>query len=225
MRFIRYALSIGAFEFPPEGFMLKGKRRSPYLFNSGTFCTGESIDILARAYAMAIAGHFRPEVVFGSAYKGIPIVTALAPVLGKKVSFAYNRKEEKDHGEGRNIVGAALKGKDVLGIDDVITGGGSLLELRKMILDDGGIPIGGAIAFDRQEIGNNGSQSAIQDLKDIGITVCAVATLADLILCLTGICKTKVSNSCDPSDIDNSVESPREKLQKLLDYQELYGAS
>lgn len=180
--FIKYALSIGAFEFPPEGFLLKGKRLSPYLFNSGKFCTGGSVTVLARAYAAAIAGWFYPDVVFGSAYKGIPIVTALAQALGGDIGYAFNRKEEKDHGEGGTIVGAPLEGKDVLIIDDAMTTGDSLREARKCVVNAGGVPIGYAIAFDRQEIGGYGSQSAIQEFKkDFGAVVCAVATLDNLI--------------------------------------------
>ena len=185
MRLIRYALSIGAFEFPPEGFMLRGNRLSPYLFNSGKFYTGKSIRTLARAYATAIAGQFYPDVVFGSAYKGIPIVTALAQILGNDVGYAFNRKEEKDHGEGGIIVGAPLQGKEVLIIDDVMTVGNSLREARKCVLNAGGIPISCAIAFNRQEIGSNGSQLATQEFKeDFDIHVCAVATLDDLICAL-----------------------------------------
>jgi len=204
-QFIRYALSIGAFQFPPGGFTLKGGRNSPYLFNSGAFCTGESIGVLARAYASMIRGHFRPPAaVFGSAYKGIPIVTALAQVLGGTVGYAFNRKERKNHDEGGIVVGAALEGKEVLIVDDAVTSGSSVREAFMIIKAAGGIPIGCAAAFDRQEIGDDGSQSAIQELKqDFGMDVLAIASLTDLL---------------------NEIEDGP-NLDKLLTYRRLYGAA
>lgn len=220
-QFIAYAYRIGAFRFPPEGFTLKGKRRSPYLFNSGVFCTGESIGVLARAYLVAVARDFHPDVFFGTAYKGIPIATAIVQILGGHVGLAYNRKETKDHAEGGIVVGASLYGKNVLIVDDAMTTGDSLREACQIIRAAEASSIGCVIAYDRQEIGNDGSRSAIQEFKeDFGIDVRSVARLDDFISFLERICK-----SYDSSDIDTRTEPPFKAYENILAYRAKYGAT
>lgn len=180
--FIHEALRIGAIELIPGGRALRSGRQSPYFFNSGLFNTGHSLKILAHAYASQIHQSFRPEVIFGPAYKGIPLVASVAVVLGNNTEYAFNRKEAKSHGEKGTIVGAPLAGKKVLILDDVITTGASSSEAVEVILREGGIPIGCVIAFDRQEKGSESELSAVQEFeKKHGIPVRAVATLSDLV--------------------------------------------
>lgn len=204
--FVAYALSIGALELLPNGRELKSGRISPYFFNSGLFNTGESISNLAKAYSAAAQDEFHPDVVFGPAYKGIPLATSVAQAIGGKVGYAFNRKEAKDHGEGGIIVGASLAGKNVLIVDDVMTTGTSSGEAVEIIRANGGIPIGCVIAFDRQERGKEGNQSAVQGFEEnYGIAVRAAATLSDLIglLLRTG--------------------GRGEMLEKILEYRKEYG--
>lgn len=188
--FIRYAHAIGALEFLPEGRTLKSGRISPYFFNSGLFNTGEALSTLAEGYAAAAfgystpgsVGNFRPDVIFGPAYKGIPLATALAQAMGGDIGYAFNRKEAKDHGEGGIIVGASLEGKKVLIVDDVMTTGTSSGEAVEIIRANGGLPIGCVIAFDRQERGKESELSAVQEfMRNYEIPVRAAATLSDLI--------------------------------------------
>lgn len=184
-RFVKYALQIGALELVPELRTLKSGRKSPYFFNSGLFNTGESLQRLAAAYAAAAKANFAFDVVFGPAYKGIPLAVATALSLGGKIEYAFDRKEEKDHGEGGKIVGASLESKGVLVIDDVATTGKSLEQALNAIRESGGLPVGCVVAFDRQERGA-GSLSAVQELQEkFGIRVCSAANLDDLI-CVLG---------------------------------------
>lgn len=210
--FIAYALHIGALELLPEGRALKSGRISPYFFNSGLFNTGETITNLALAYAAA-ASEFTPEIVFGPAYKGIPLATALAQAIGGNVGYAFNRKEAKDHGEGGIIVGASLAGKNVLIVDDVMTTGTSSGEAVEIIRANGGIPIGCVIAFDRQERGKEGIHSAVQEFEQTyGITVRAAATLSDLISLL----RHTLAESPDDHQVG-------EMLEEILAYRKAYG--
>ncbi|MEK7143521.1 MAG: orotate phosphoribosyltransferase [Patescibacteria group bacterium] len=213
--FVRYALSIGALELVPEGRKLKSGRISPYFFNSGLFNTGDSITELIKAYVSADTFFVEAEVVFGPAYKGIPLATAMAMAMSIKyktrVGYAFNRKEEKKHGDGGTIVGCPLAGKKVLIIDDVMTTGTSSGEAVEIIRANGGTPIGCVIAFDRQECGKDGRLSAVQEFeRNYGIPVRAAATLADLI---------------DVVNNDGGYVS-REKaaiLEKILAYRKQYG--
>ncbi len=149
-------------------FTLKSGRVSPYFFNAGLFNTGHKLAFLARCYADAItASGLDYDVIFGPAYKGIPLAAATALALsanhGIDKGFCFNRKEAKDHGEGGTIVGAKLQGKALI-IDDVITAGTAIREAVSILDDNGAFLSGIAIAMDRQERGT-GSLSAIQEIE------------------------------------------------------------
>ncbi len=185
--FVKYALQIGAIELLPEGRRLKSERISPYFFNSGLFNTGESLTRLAEAYAAEIKRSFQPEVIFGPAYKGIPIAAAVAQAIGGDMGYAFNRKEAKDHGEGGVLVGAPINGKKVVIVDDVMTTGDTSGEAVELVRGYGGIPIGYTIAFDRQERGVDTELSAVQAFEEkFGIPVAAAGKLDDLIEILHG---------------------------------------
>lgn len=181
--FIDLSLELGVLRFGE--FTLKSGRVSPYFFNAGLFSTGYAAARLGRYYAAAIdASGIDFDMIFGPAYKGIPIAAlsaaALAEHYGVDVPYAYNRKEAKAHGEGGNIVGAQLEGR-VLIVDDVITAGTAVREAFKLISASGADVAGLAISLDRQERGQ-GSQSAVQELKQaLGIPVAAIIQLNDLI--------------------------------------------
>ncbi len=166
-------------------FTLKSGRISPYFFNSGLFNTGSAIAKLGRYYAAAIENSaLEYDMIFGPAYKGIPLATATAIALadhhGRDLPYAFNRKEAKDHGEGGTIVGAPLAGR-VLIIDDVISAGTSVRESIQMIEAAGATPAGVSIALDRQERGQ-GQTSAIQEVEQqYGLQVSSIVTLDDLI--------------------------------------------
>ncbi|MCP5267450.1 MAG: orotate phosphoribosyltransferase [Zoogloeaceae bacterium] len=180
--FIEFAVSQNVLRFGE--FTTKAGRLSPYFFNAGLFNDGASLDRLAQFYAKAIiASGTDIDVLFGPAYKGIPLVAATAMALarqGKNLPYAYNRKEAKDHGEGGSLVGAPLSGK-VLIVDDVISAGTSVRESVELIRAAGASPCGVIIALDRMERGT-GALSAVQEVeRDYGIPVVAVATLDDLL--------------------------------------------
>jgi orotate phosphoribosyltransferase len=165
-------------------FVTKAGRVSPYFFNAGLFDDGESFNDLCGFYAQAILGSgVAFDMLFGPAYKGIPLVAGTAMRLageGMNVPFAFNRKEAKDHGEGGTLIGAPLGGR-VLILDDVISAGTSVRESVGMIRAHGAEPAGLVIALDRMERGR-GEVSAVQEVKEtVGIPVVPVATLADLI--------------------------------------------
>ncbi|MEX2474769.1 orotate phosphoribosyltransferase [Marinobacter sp.] len=161
-------------------FKLKSGRTSPYFFNAGLFNTGEDLLELSKAYAAAVQrSGLNYDIIFGPAYKGIPLATVTAMALaseGQSKPFAFNRKEKKDHGEGGNIVGAPLEGR-VLIVDDVITAGTAIRESIDLIRAAGAEPAGVLIALDRQERGN-GELSAIQEVEqEFGLPVVSIIQL------------------------------------------------
>ncbi|GAB6069395.1 orotate phosphoribosyltransferase [Thiomicrorhabdus hydrogeniphila] len=166
-------------------FTLKSGRISPYFFNAGLFNTGGQLSQLAKGYAGAIAqSGFDFDVLFGPAYKGIPLAATTSVSLANDFNidkpYAFNRKEAKDHGEGGNIVGHALEG-NVLIIDDVITAGTAIREAMDIITANGAKPAGVVIALDRMEKGK-GELSAIQEVEqEYGIPVMSIITLNDII--------------------------------------------
>jgi orotate phosphoribosyltransferase len=185
--FISFACAQGVLRFGE--FTTKAGRLSPYFFNAGLFNDGASLGRLCDFYAQAIqASGIEFDVLFGPAYKGIPLAAGTAVALarmGRNVPFVYNRKEAKDHGEGGTLVGAPLAGK-VLIIDDVISAGTSVRESVELIRGAGATPAAVVIALDRQERGQ-GELSAVQEVeKSYGIPVVSVARLADLIGYLDG---------------------------------------
>jgi orotate phosphoribosyltransferase len=181
--FIDLCLELGVLRFGE--FKLKSGRVSPYFFNAGLFNTGRALAQLGRHYADAIqAANPRFDVLFGPAYKGIPLVTAAAVALashhGRDLPWAFNRKEAKDHGEGGNIVGAPLRGR-VLIVDDVITAGTAIREAVDIITATGAQPVGVVLALDRQERGQ-AELSAVQEVeRRLGLPVTSILKLEDLI--------------------------------------------
>ncbi len=183
--FLELAVELGALRFGE--FELKSGRISPYFFNAGRFDSGRSLAALGRFYAEAlVASGLEFDMLFGPAYKGIPLVAVTAAALadhhGRDVPFAFNRKEAKAHGEGGNIVGAPLRGR-VVTVDDVITAGTAIGEAMDIIRGAGAEPVGVAIALDRQERGRSeDGASAIQEVQRLyGLEVVSLARLADLI--------------------------------------------
>jgi len=166
-------------------FTLKSGRKSPYFFNSGLFNSGACLARLGSYYASAIAASgVEFDLLYGPAYKGIPLVAAVATQFSNDrnldIPYSFNRKEAKDHGEGGMIVGAPLAGR-VLIVDDVISAGTSTRESVSIINNAGAQPIGVAIALDRQERGQ-GTLSSVQEVAStLGLTVISIATLTDVI--------------------------------------------
>ncbi|MFC6298783.1 orotate phosphoribosyltransferase [Pseudomonas sp. CCM 7893] len=178
--FIRFAIDRGVLRFGE--FTLKSGRTSPYFFNAGLFNSGSALAQLGRFYAAAIVeSGISFDVLFGPAYKGIPLAAATAVALaehhGQDLPWCFNRKEAKAHGEGGSLVGAPLKG-NVLIIDDVITAGTAIREVMQIIASqDGAKAAGVLIALNRQERGN-GELSAIQEVeRDFGIPVVSIVSL------------------------------------------------
>ena len=192
--FVEFALEEGVLRF--GSFVTKSGRISPYFFNAGLFNTGASVGKLAQFYAQALVDSKLPfDMLFGPAYKGIPLATATSVALashaglnGRDVPFAYNRKEAKDHGEGGVLVGAPLKGKVVI-IDDVITAGTSVRESVEIIRAAGAEPCAVLIAMDRMErAGPDGAlspHSAVQEVQQrYGLPVVSIASLTDILALL-----------------------------------------
>jgi orotate phosphoribosyltransferase (EC 2.4.2.10) len=186
--FIDLCLELGVLRFGE--FKLKSGRMSPYFFNAGLFNSGRALAELGRHYAAAIqkAG-IECDVLFGPAYKGIPLVAAtaiaLADSFGRSLPWAFNRKEAKDHGEGGSVVGSPLRGR-VLIIDDVITAGTAIRESIDIIRAAGAEPVGVVLALDRQERGQ-GELSAVQEVeRTFDLPVVSILKLEDLIVYLEG---------------------------------------
>ncbi|RUO32740.1 orotate phosphoribosyltransferase [Aliidiomarina sanyensis] len=181
--FIEFALGKGVLKFGE--FTLKSGRTSPYFFNAGLFNTGADLAKLGRYYAAALQDSgIEYDVLFGPAYKGIPIASATVVSLfehyGKDVPYCFNRKEKKNHGEGGSLVGADLAGRIML-VDDVITAGTAIRESMDIVEACGASLAGVLIALDRQEKGR-GELSAIQEVeRDYNAKVIAIVTLSDII--------------------------------------------
>jgi orotate phosphoribosyltransferase len=190
--FVQFSLDCGVLKFGE--FKTKAGRMSPYFFNAGLFDDGAKLGKLASFYAQRLVqSGIEFDMIFGPAYKGIPLGAAVAielARLGKNVPFAYNRKEAKDHGEGGSLVGAPLKGR-VLIVDDVMSAGTAARESIALIKAAGAMPHAVAIALDRQEMATekqaDGSTkdvpySAVQYVREqVGLQVCAIAELSDLL--------------------------------------------
>ncbi|HHC6545202.1 TPA: orotate phosphoribosyltransferase [Vibrio parahaemolyticus] len=181
--FIEFALEKEVLKFGE--FTLKSGRKSPYFFNAGLFNTGSDLARLGRFYAAALADSgIEFDVLFGPAYKGIPIATTTAVALADHhdidTPYCFNRKEAKNHGEGGNLVGSALEGRIML-VDDVITAGTAIRESMEIIKANGADLAGVLVAIDRQEKGK-GELSAIQEVeRDFGCAVISIVSLGDLI--------------------------------------------
>jgi orotate phosphoribosyltransferase len=184
--FVQFAVECGVLRFGE--FKTKAGRMSPYFFNAGLFDDGAKLGRLAEFYAQRLlSSGIEFDMIFGPAYKGIPLGAALAVELarrGRNVPFAYNRKEAKDHGEGGTLVGAPLKGR-VLIVDDVMSAGTAARESIAIILAAGATPHAVCLALDRQEKATEDGQdvpySAVQYVqRNLGLQVCAIAKLADL---------------------------------------------
>ncbi|HEX9852870.1 MAG TPA: orotate phosphoribosyltransferase [Woeseiaceae bacterium] len=182
-QFLDLALELEVLRFGE--FTLKSGRVSPYFFNAGLFCTGYAAAKLGRYYASAIAdSEIEFDMLFGPAYKGIPLVTLAAAALAEHhdidTPYAYNRKEAKAHGEGGSTVGAPLAGR-VLIVDDVITAGTAVRDACQLITSADATVAGIVISLDRQEVGRD-SRSAVQEVEQtLGIPVMSIVRLEDLI--------------------------------------------
>ena len=214
-QFIELALQRQALRFGE--FTLKSGRISPYFFNAGLFNDGASMAALGRCYAAALlqAG-LEFDMLFGPAYKGIPLVTATAIALagdcGRNVPWAYNRKEAKDHGEAGVLIGSPLQGRVVI-VDDVITAGTAIRASVELIRAAGATPVGVALALDRQERGTS-ERSAVQEMgSQYGLTCVAIVTLSDLIAAL------------DAGDAPTLLRPNGTQLAALHAYRRQYGVA
>ena len=207
--FIAFALDADVLRFGE--FTLKSGRLSPYFFNAGLFNSGQKLLRLGRYYAAALAHSGIPyDMLFGPAYKGIPLVSttvnALAEQHNRDVPYSYDRKEAKGHGEGGLLVGAPLAGK-VIVIDDVISSGLSMRHSAKLIAEAGANLAALCIALDRQELGQHGTSAVKEIEQDFGVPVISIINLTHLVSYLAG--KAEFAS----------------QLEKLEDYQQQYGSS
>ena len=204
--FLDLALARRALRFGQ--FTLKSGRVSPYFFNAGLFNDGTALTRLSEFYVDALeTSGIGFDMLFGSAYKGIPLVAAVAmryAQLGRTVPYSFNRKEAKDHGEGGEVIGAPLRGR-VMIVDDVISAGTSVRESVALIRAHGADPIGLVIALDRMERGT-GTLSAVQEARrDAGIEVASIVSLDDVVAWL----REQPAHAAD--------------LERVLEYRETYG--
>ncbi|MGB6449196.1 MAG: orotate phosphoribosyltransferase [Steroidobacteraceae bacterium] len=210
--FIELALARGALRF--GSFKLKSGRESPYFFNAGLFSDGEAMVTLGRCYAAALAGSgLAFDMLFGPAYKGIPLVTATVVALAdrhsRSVPYAYDRKEAKSHGEGGILVGSPLAGRVVI-VDDVISDGAAKRQAIELIRAAGAEPAGVLLALDRQERGES-ERSAVQELEErYGLRCVSIITLVELIEALSR-----------PADRRMLISA--EQLTSLERYRDRYG--
>ncbi|MFN3236149.1 MAG: orotate phosphoribosyltransferase [Pseudomonadales bacterium] len=206
-QFIRFAIEHEVLQF--GDFTLKSGRQSPYFFNAGKFNSGAALQKLGGFYADALANaNVAYDMLFGPAYKGIPLVAATAIAananLGRDLPFAFNRKEVKDHGEGGQIVGAELTGRVVV-VDDVITAGTAIREVMSLLEDTAAQAVAVVVAIDREEKGS-GDLSAIQEIRaEYAIEVVSVVNLSHIV-----------------SYLEGSSEHA-ETLEQMRSYQESYG--
>jgi len=214
LTFVDLALAREALRF--GHFKLKSGRESPYFFNAGLFSDGEAAAVLGRCYAAAIVrSGIEFDMIFGPAYKGIPLATATAVAFSehhhRNVPYAFNRKEAKDHGEGGHVVGSPLRGR-VLVVDDVITAGTAVRESLEIIRGAAALPVAVALALDRQERGQ-GSLTAVQELeKQYGLKCVSIVTLAELIEALS-------------RPVGGRPRISEDQLTSLRAYRERYGVS
>jgi orotate phosphoribosyltransferase len=182
--FLELALELGVLQFGE--FKLKSGRVSPYFFNAGLFNSGYAAAKLGRCYASAVAAlDLEFDMLFGPAYKAIPLVALTAAALAEHhdldYPYAFNRKEAKDHGEGGTTIGAPITGR-VLILDDVITAGTAVREVLEVIRAAGGTPAGVLVALDREEVGTKTRVSAVEQLAgDLGVPIMSIVTLTDLV--------------------------------------------
>ena len=180
--FLKLALEHEVLKFGQ--FTLKSGRISPYFFNLGKISSGAAMRDLSRAYAEALAASgLEYDMLFGPAYKGIPLVSAVSIALaerGRDLPYSYNRKEAKDHGEGGVLVGAAPKGRVVI-VDDVLTAGTALREAVSILRKAGAEPVAAVIALDRQEVGPNGNSAVAEMERDTGIRVVPLVTVKEVL--------------------------------------------
>jgi len=189
LEFIRLALARDALRF--GSFKLKSGRDSPYFFNAGLFSDGKAASMLGRCYAAALVhSGVEFDVLYGPAYKGIPLVTATAIALAdhhrRSVPYAFNRKETKDHGEGGVLVGSPLQGRVVI-VDDVITAGTAVRESIELIRAAAAQPVAVALALDRQERGLGPLSAAQEAQREYGVRTVSIVTLTELIEALAGV--------------------------------------
>ena len=226
--FVQFAIESGVLRFGE--FKTKAGRMSPYFFNAGLFDDGAKLGRLAQFYARGLllqekAGGLQFDMIFGPAYKGIPLAAAVAielARLGRNLPFAYNRKETKDHGEGGTLVGAPLEGR-VLIVDDVISAGTAIRESIALIQAAGAQPHAVAIALDRQEKatenGMDVNYSAVQYVRNqLGLQVFSIARLTDLLQYLS-----QTGGAPQGTAEVNTGDSLSTHYQRVLDYRQRYG--
>ena len=228
LEFVQFAVESGVLRFGE--FKTKAGRLSPYFFNAGLFDDGAKMGRLAQFYARQLLAEEKNtglqfDMIFGPAYKGIPLAAAVSielARLGRNLPFAYNRKEAKDHGEGGSLVGAPVRGR-VLIVDDVMSAGTAARESISIIKAAGAIPHAVAIALDRQEKatenGHDVDYSAVQYVtSQLGLQVCAIARLTDLLQYLSAHEGAQPDTSADGGSIGGHYRS-------VLAYRERYGVN